>query len=196
MVYSQPITRGKQCQSPPSPTSVAGFSVKEKYRCYPCQNFIISGGCPYHERCTYVHDSKLSSNRLVFRISNSSTQRRLHITDQKDTFYWPDVANKENQYTIPFQYASSPENFHNAGIFSIWSHFVDYILKSKLSNISKVYHTELKGPANSFVKSNRLSIFVRLGNEADLQPLMHQDQGNDVIQREKDIEKLIRDMFE
>ena len=29
---------------------------REKYRCYPCQNFIISGGCPYYERCTFLHD--------------------------------------------------------------------------------------------------------------------------------------------
>ena len=50
------------------------------------QNFLISGGCPYHERCTYIHDARLRSDRVVIR-----TLPPMKTSEMKDSFFWPDL---------------------------------------------------------------------------------------------------------
>ena len=144
--------------SPPSPTSVTSNANKEKFRCYPCQNFVISGGCPYHERCTFVHDWRLSSNRLVYRTSVPISKKN----EPKDTFFWPDVVSENNEYNIPHYFVSQQSDHHNLGIFSLWAHFTDFISQSRQSDPSRVYQTKLIGPTNSFTKANRLPVFVLL----------------------------------
>jgi hypothetical protein len=60
--------------APLSPTTVAQ-SQKEKYRCYPCQTFIICGGCPYHDR-----SSRLSVSLCLFLSLSPSLSFPIYIS--------------------------------------------------------------------------------------------------------------------
>ena len=114
----------KNSSTPSSPVSITITAQhplsKEKYRCYPCQNFIISGGCPYHERCTFLHDPRLISKREVKRISTSSSQNIIHNnSNHNDTFYWPDVSSNGDSYELPDRLAFDIKSQHNCGMFSM-----------------------------------------------------------------------------
>ena len=150
--------------SPVSVTTKHPLS-REKYRCYPCQNFIISGGCPYYERCTFLHDPRLSVKRVVKRLSAVPNDVNSYDNDH-DTFYWPDIVPRGNCYNIPEYFASNVNSQHNCGIFSLCElvyhnyfhnyficynrlhvsgyHFVDYVYKTYASNFKNLRFHQLQ----------------------------------------------------
>ena len=89
----------------------------DRYRSFPCFNFLISGGCPYFERCTYIHDHRLKLERQVIRTKKN------HQADSRDIFFWPDVeVDATGCYNIPKEFALSPD-YHDSAIYSMWQHF-------------------------------------------------------------------------
>jgi hypothetical protein len=84
---------------------------KDKFRMMPCKTFIMTGACPYHERCkhqsaaaplkalnhplfdshcagAFLHDPRVRSD--VFRPKPLRALRHEN-TSSKDAFYWPDM---------------------------------------------------------------------------------------------------------
>ena len=93
----------------------------ERFRTYPCQNFVCSGGCPYHDRCTFLHDSRIKSDREVYRLEVKK------VSEPKDTFYWPDMEivdscqdKVSNDYNIPLNFSNDKSNQHDCSVLSIW----------------------------------------------------------------------------
>ena len=93
----------------------------DRFRTYPCQNFVSTGGCPYHERCTFLHDPRIKSDRDVSRLNAKK------LSEPKDTFYWPDMDisciksdTVTSNYEIPKGFAEDAKNQHDCSIFSIW----------------------------------------------------------------------------
>ena len=89
------------------------------------QNFLSSGGCPYHERCTYIHERRLRSDRVVIRTQTVKT------VEPKDSFFWPDLEYdpviskfRSDTYQVPYWFVENKNNFHNCGIFSMWNHLL------------------------------------------------------------------------
>ena len=59
----------------------------EKFRRMICNTYISCGGCPYGDKCVFLHDPRLTIGS--FKIRTTKTPR---VGGQpKDTFYWPDM---------------------------------------------------------------------------------------------------------
>ena len=51
------------------------------------QTFLSTGGCPYNDRCVFLHDPRLHIES--FRLRTVKNVRQSGVL--KDTFYWPDM---------------------------------------------------------------------------------------------------------
>ena len=90
---------------------------REKFRRMICQTFLSTGGCPYADRCVFLHDPRL----LISEFKVKPTKNARQATASKDTFYWPDQNREDvsslldaqglpdaNQpYNIPGSFASA-----------------------------------------------------------------------------------------
>ena len=54
----------------------------------PCKTFIMTGGCPYHERCAFLHDPRIRSATSRPKPLRALRQENNSV---KDSFYWPDM---------------------------------------------------------------------------------------------------------
>lgn len=70
------------------------FKSAEKFDNYlisiilsPKQTFLSTGGCPYNDRCVFLHDPRLQVES--FRLRTVKNVRQAGTV--KDTFYWPDM---------------------------------------------------------------------------------------------------------
>lgn len=100
-----------------------------------CQTWIYAGSCPYGDRCTFIHDTALSSSHFQARPLKSAAMKPAAV---KDTFYWPDMnkfevrrsvdssglPNSNQSYSIPSDFAKNDASIHDRAIYSIWNHFV------------------------------------------------------------------------
>jgi hypothetical protein len=59
----------------------------EKFRRMICLTHISCGGCPYGDKCVFLHDPRLMIASLKMR----STKQPRATGQPKDTFYWPDM---------------------------------------------------------------------------------------------------------
>ena len=59
------------------------------------QTFLSTGGCPYNDRCVFLHDPRLQID--TFRLRTVKNVRQSGAL--KDSFYWPDM---EVQFQLRF----------------------------------------------------------------------------------------------
>eukprot|EP01032_Pedospumella_encystans_P013942 gene13942-16030_t len=109
---------------------------KDKFRRMACNTFIMTGACPYSDRCVFMHDFRIKAEGARVR----TTRQTKADNTIKDTFYWPDMTRKDigryldaqglpdpnQRYVIPESFASIHASFHNRGLYSVWNHFVEF----------------------------------------------------------------------
>lgn len=153
---------------------------KEKFRRMACNTYICCGGCPYSDRCVFLHDS-----RLEYKYArNRPSKQTKHSIGPKDTFFWPDMRKDHiyqrldhmglpdvhQSYQIPSHFCHPMADVHNKAIFSIWGHFVDFCMKSSWENCPKQFYKrdsydeeDCLCTANKYLpESKRLDVFVTL----------------------------------
>jgi hypothetical protein len=159
----------------------------ERFRTYPCQNFVCSGGCPYHDRCTFLHDSRIKSDREVYRLEAKK------VSEPKDTFYWPDMEivdscqdKVSNDYNIPSNFSRDKSNQHDCSVLSIWyinnlnclviqfitvyyfyslterSHFTDFLFRSRQTKPFLFPDVKIDSNKNNVIDKDRLPVFIAL----------------------------------
>jgi len=166
----------------------------QKYRCYPCMNFVSTGSCPYRHRCVFLHDPRIitdekdqiyvRSGETNFRVSPSPFPAS---SSKHDMIQWP--ANKQKfdenvfinttddevvEYTAPDQHAFSQSRLPWT-IFCIWSGFVDELIRLKGSQEKNSIQIFDSDPLKEFfvrrtadqkeIKVVRLDVFLKLTNE-------------------------------
>lgn len=137
-------------------------AIGQKYRQFPCRSFIMTGTCPYNDRCVFLHDPRVADPEAYTSPDIRKTREDL-IT--KDTFYWPDMlpgsvrSNLDDRdlpsvdqcYIIPQGFRQRKASQHNKGIFSMWNHYADFVTnKNKLAG-----DKEAKVPYNKFLENTR-----------------------------------------
>ena len=151
-----------------------------------CFSWVCNGDCPYDSRCVFLHDPRLCCSR----INKNSVQKIPYIFKakgrvSKDTFYWPDMSKEQIQlcyesdtglpscdqpYEVPTSFSEVQKDgnsFHNRALFSLWNHFVDYIVSVNLDQVQVQQQSasEEKQTANKHLTStSRLPIFVNLAS--------------------------------
>lgn len=60
---------------------------REKFRRMICQTYVCCGGCPYNERCVFLHDDRVELKGFKTRPNRQGKV----INGCKDSFYWPDM---------------------------------------------------------------------------------------------------------
>ncbi len=141
-----------------------------RYRRYPCQNFICTGGCPYYDRCSYLHDPRISVKRRIIRTP------KLKVMDPKDSFFWPDLntcmENVSDPYSIPLSFGQNLSDIHNYAMYSMWYYFTNYCFCSEKFGSLEYFDNETKKNewtsetnANPPLKQ-RLPVFIKYTTEA------------------------------
>lgn len=147
---------------------------KEKFRRMACVTCISCGGCPYNDRCVFLHDPRTKLNGI--RLKASKTLRNSSM-NSKDSFYWPDMKKVEvfrhldiqglpdsnQRYEIPETFSKiSSSTHHDRAVFSIWNHFISVCCDA----IKSSHSFNSNNPMNYHVKSmKRLRIFIQLSNQ-------------------------------
>jgi Zinc finger C-x8-C-x5-C-x3-H type (and similar) len=67
---------------------------REKFRRMICMTFVATGGCPYNDRCCYLHDPRLRIEGI--RTKPIKSQLPVLPLQTKDTFFWPDMKVSDN----------------------------------------------------------------------------------------------------
>lgn len=98
---------------------------REKFRRMMCQTFLSTGGCPYGDRCVFLHDPRLNISEFKVKPTRNARQ----TTAAKDTFYWPDqnredvsnildaqgLPDANQKYNIPASFANAVTATDNKG---------------------------------------------------------------------------------
>ena len=132
----------------------------------PCRTHIATGGCPFRDRCTYLHDHRLSCPGFASMTRKRCSQEK----GGADIFYWPMMSISERKiecegklttqrYVTRSPKSSSPRQlskltYADHAVYSMWETFVSTTLK----------HTEqdFTSKVNPLTDSRRLPIFVEL----------------------------------
>lgn len=137
----------------------------------------MCGTCPYHEKCVFLHDSRIASDFQVICLSRPPHPNAAI----KDTFYWPDmcilkVMEKRDkralptinqEYNFPMVCSNRRQlqvSMHDKAVYSLWRHFVKFLTESKADrkNGAELLHIPERNDLNIFTASRRLPVFVRL----------------------------------
>jgi hypothetical protein len=145
---------------------------REHKRELPCKTWIITGNCPYNNKCIYLHSDSIKSN-LPIKLHSKHKNRENNITD---TLFWPKMNNISNSintmYNVPYP---ENENMHDIALYSMWNHYVDFCkftnMEQKMKDFSKKNKYSTFRPLlfsnpydkkNKHTSRNRLNIFCEL----------------------------------
>jgi hypothetical protein len=131
----------------------------------PCRVHVSTGDCPFRGRCSFLHDSRISSHSSEKR---HSTRRRNVDETITDSFYWPPMPSIQSMrgnncpYIVFITHPVNREEFPREVeyVFSMWNHFVDY-LTCKTS--------DPRSPQNEYMHRPRLSVFINLAQGKSLE---------------------------
>lgn len=161
----------------PRSASEALFDNTSKFRQLPCRTFISVGTCPYRERCVYLHDP-----RCICKEAKTKTRRKNKEDVVLDALFWPVmpypmVAAKLDMnrqphviqpYSVPLPQQDQYHK-HDATVYSMWMHFVDFCLAT--SDSINVRHADSapcyaapNAPINAYTGEARLKFFQFLSS--------------------------------
>jgi len=158
----------------------------EKFRCYPCHNWIATGACPYAARCIFIHDPRIQgSNAAWLQQPKSTTTSRQAHAYQRDFFFWPDLKhdacavpsvdmeyNFEDKTKLP---VTDHPSFSLSAASRIWSSFLDHLDESSVfaQHSTNSFQptvtstTSLSNYTDLAIAERRLSVFENLATRLD-----------------------------
>ncbi|KAJ1406631.1 hypothetical protein B484DRAFT_436673 [Ochromonadaceae sp. CCMP2298] len=168
-------------QPQPRSASEALFDTSSKFRQLPCRTFISVGTCPYRERCVYLHDP-----RCIYKEASTKTRRKNKEDVVLDSLFWPvmpyamvavklDLGRQPHviqSYSVPMPQKDQYHR-HDAAVYSLWMHFVDFSLANMESTAicaggadHAACYSAPEVPHNSYTQEARLSVFRHLSRGA------------------------------
>ncbi len=168
------------------------FGNDNKYRQLPCRTFIMTGCCPYKDRCQFLHDLRVRARDAKARIRAKNQEEII-----PDAHFWPvmdyNLVNRKldmkNQPTVSQNYeVPVPQNDeyrrHDEAVYSMWNHFVEYCTLLLSIEPSGCYCLTMDQMAfldeyndiNLFTGNQRLSVLLKLSQGFDIETILGEER--------------------
>lgn len=62
---------------------------KGKFRVFPCLTWVMTGACPYRDRCVFIHDPRVRGEQEAYLFATPGSNNA-HLSSKNTPLWWPD----------------------------------------------------------------------------------------------------------
>jgi len=173
---------------------------KGKFRIFPCLTWVMTGACPYRDRCVFIHDARVKGEQEAYLFATPGSNNA-HLSS-KSPLWWPDYLPSSSSSSLSSSFSSSTASsvsasttqyevvgkdggltFFEATVKAIWEGY-----KHIMGNIPALGEEgggENGGEEGCEAALNRLPIFLAISRLHQKQQLQHWQQQQQQQQQEQ-----------